>query len=175
MIIKIFLLNSPILPKQLKTQLSSAIHVIFYLEKKVVYLPPFLKSNQTENKILYLKSIEALEYMFYSVGKPNKVIYYDRLLKELSIIIATKYSGYFLIVSDFTLWAKNNNIYVGSSREPAASGSLITYCLGITTIDLMVHKLFFERFLNINRISLPDKDVDFFCHEEQKKLWDILN
>ncbi len=80
--------------------------------------------------------------MFYSVGKPNKVIYYDRLLKELSIIIATKYSGYFLIVSDFTLWAKNNNVYVGSGRG-SASGLLIAYCLGITTVDPIVHEPFF--------------------------------
>ncbi|WP_146657070.1 DNA polymerase III subunit alpha, partial [Candidatus Hodgkinia cicadicola] len=140
----------------------------FYLEKKVVHLPSFLKDNQTENKVLYLKSIEALEYMFYSVGKSNKVIYYDRLLKELSIIIATKYSGYFLIVSDFTLWAKNNNVYVGSGRG-SASGSLIAYCLGITTVDPMVHELLFERFLNVNRISLPDIDVDF-CHEGREKI-----
>ncbi len=75
----------------------------FYLEKKIVHLPSFLKDKRTENKMLYLKSVEALEYMFYSVGKRNKELYYDRLLKELSIIIVTSYSGYFLIVSDFTL------------------------------------------------------------------------
>ncbi|PIM95861.1 DNA polymerase III subunit alpha [Candidatus Hodgkinia cicadicola] len=140
----------------------------FHLEKRIVHLPSILKNKKTENKILYLKSIEALEYMFYSVGKKNKEIYYDRLLKELSIILVTSYSGYFLIVSDFTLWAKYNNIYVGSGRG-SASGSLIAYCLGITVVDPMVHELLFERFLNVNRISLPDIDVDF-CHEGREKI-----
>ncbi|PIM96126.1 DNA polymerase III subunit alpha [Candidatus Hodgkinia cicadicola] len=140
----------------------------FYLKKKRIYLPTFFKNKRSEDKVLYLKSIETLEYMFYLVGKICKEIYYERILKELMIIIATNYSGYFLIVSDFTLWSKNNNVYVGPGRG-SASGSLIAYCLGITNIDPMVHGLIFERFLNANRISLPDIDIDF-CQNGRERV-----
>jgi len=70
------------------------------------------------------------------------------------------YSGYFLIVKDFIDFAKNNMIRVGPGRGSAA-GSLVSYCLGITNVDPMKYNLLFERFLNPERISMPDIDIDF--------------
>ena len=87
----------------------------------------------------------------------------QRLAYELGIIKQTGYAGYFLIVWDFIDAARRMNIPVGPGRGSAA-GSLVCYCMGITDIDPIRHKLLFERFLNPERISMPDIDVDF-CYE----------
>ena len=84
----------------------------------------------------------------------------DRLQYELGIIRQTGFSGYFLIVADFVNEAKRRGISVGPGRGSAA-GSIVSYCLGITTLDPLTHGLFFERFLNPERISMPDFDIDF--------------
>lgn len=86
--------------------------------------------------------------------------YEQRLSYELEVIKKTGFAGYFLIVSDFINYAKSNGIPVGPGRGSAA-GSLIAYCLGITDIDPIKYDLIFERFLNPERISMPDIDVDF--------------
>ena len=87
-------------------------------------------------------------------------VYTKRLNHELKIIISMHFEDYFLIVYDFILFAKRNKIYVGPGRGSAA-GSLVSYCLGITDIDPIKYGLIFERFLNPERISMPDIDVDF--------------
>ncbi len=84
----------------------------------------------------------------------------DRLKYELSIIERTGYAAYFLIVQDFVNWAKNNKIIVGPGRGSAA-GSLVSYLIGITNIDPIKYDLLFERFLNPERVSMPDIDMDF--------------
>ena len=89
----------------------------------------------------------------------NKV-YLARLEEELEIIKDKGFASYFLIVADFINWAKNNGIPVGPGRGSAA-GSLVAYSMGITEIDPVKYGLFFERFLNVERVSLPDIDVDF--------------
>ena len=89
----------------------------------------------------------------------------ERLNYELGIIKTTGYAGYFLIVWDFIDAARRMNIPVGPGRGSAA-GSLVCYCMGITDIDPIRHKLLFERFLNPERISMPDIDVDF-CYEKR--------
>jgi len=86
--------------------------------------------------------------------------YYERLEKELKVVKAMGFAGYFLIVADFIGFAKNRNIPVGPGRGSAA-GSLVAYALGITNLDPIRHNLLFERFLNPDRISLPDIDIDF--------------
>ncbi|MBI3398907.1 MAG: DNA polymerase III subunit alpha [Deltaproteobacteria bacterium] len=86
--------------------------------------------------------------------------YYERLEKEIKVIKAMGFSGYFLIVADFIDFAKKSNIPVGPGRGSAA-GSLVAYVLGITNLDPIKHNLLFERFLNPDRISLPDIDIDF--------------
>ena len=86
--------------------------------------------------------------------------YAERLDYELSIILKMHFEDYFLIVYDFILFAKKNNILVGPGRGSGA-GSLVAYCLGITDIDPIKYGLIFERFLNPERISMPDIDTDF--------------
>ena len=83
-----------------------------------------------------------------------------RLDHEIKIIIEMNYSGYFLIVSDYIKWAKENKIPVGPGRGSGA-GSLVAWCLSITDIDPIKFNLIFERFLNPDRISMPDFDIDF--------------
>ncbi len=132
----------------------------FFLEKKTAALPSFLNSSQAENKTLYLCSIRGLERVFYEIGKIGKRAYYKRLLREIGVVAKIGYSGYFLIVADFVLWSKANSIMVGPGRG-SASGSLLAYCIGITSVDPIQHSLLFERFLNVNRANLPDIDIDF--------------
>jgi DNA polymerase-3 subunit alpha len=86
--------------------------------------------------------------------------YWDRLEEEISLIGKMGFAGYFLVVADFIVWAKDNGIPVGPGRGSVA-GSLVAYALRITEVDPISNKLFFERFLNPERISMPDIDVDF--------------
>ncbi|HHU23825.1 MAG TPA: DNA polymerase III subunit alpha [Acholeplasmataceae bacterium] len=86
--------------------------------------------------------------------------YYERLMHELATIKIMGYSDYFLIVWDFIKYAKNEGIYVGPGRG-SAPASLVSYCLGITQIDPLDYGLLFERFLNPERITMPDIDIDF--------------
>jgi len=91
--------------------------------------------------------------------------YHERLEMEIEVIKTMEFPGYFLIVADFINWAKNKKIPVGPGRGSGA-GSLVAYCLRITEIDPMPYGLIFERFLNIERKSLPDFDIDF-CQERR--------
>jgi DNA polymerase-3 subunit alpha len=87
-------------------------------------------------------------------------VYAERLEEEIRLIDKMGFAGYFLVVSDFIVWAKTNGVPVGPGRGSAA-GSLVAYAMRITDIDPIVNKLLFERFLNPERVSLPDIDVDF--------------
>ena len=98
--------------------------------------------------------------------------YKDRLEHELNIIIQMKYSSYFLIVSDYIKWAKDNYIPVGPGRGSGA-GSLVAWCLSITDVDPIKFNLIFERFLNPDRISMPDFDIDF-CEEKRDLVFEYL-
>ncbi len=95
-------------------------------------------------------------------------IYEERLQTELDVIISMGFPGYFLIVADFIRWAKNNDVPVGPGRGSGA-GSLVAYALKITDLDPIEHELLFERFLNPERVSMPDFDVDF-CMEGRDKV-----
>jgi DNA polymerase-3 subunit alpha len=88
---------------------------------------------------------------------------------ELGIIETTGYCGYFLVVADFIMWAKRNGIRVGPGRGSGA-GSIVSYALGITDLDPIVHGLVFERFLNLDRISMPDFDIDF----DERRRGDVI-
>ena len=101
-------------------------------------------------------------------GEELKDIYAKRLAHELAIIKSMGFAGYFLIVSDFVNYAKSHDIPVGPGRGSAA-GSLVAYAIGITTIDPIKYRLFFERFLNPDRISMPDIDIDF-CQEGRDEI-----
>jgi DNA polymerase III subunit alpha len=93
--------------------------------------------------------------------------YRARLEQEIAVINKMGYAGYFLIVWDFIAYARKNNIPVGPGRGSAA-GSLVAYCLRITDIDPIQYDLFFERFLNPERVSMPDIDIDFCVRGRQK-------
>ena len=97
----------------------------------------------------------------------------ERLDLELSIIKEMGFSGYFLIVADFIQWAKDNSIPVGPGRGSGA-GSLVAFALGITELDPLKYDLLFERFLNPERVSLPDFDIDF-CMERRDEVIDYVS
>ena len=120
--------------------------------------------NRLENFIF--KNNENIE------KKKMTKIYEDRLLHEINIINSMDYPSYFLIVSDYIKWAKNNNIPVGPGRGSGA-GSLVAYCLDITDLDPIEFDLIFERFLNPDRISMPDFDIDF-CEEKRDLVFQYL-
>ena len=102
----------------------------------------------------------------------TRKLYKDRLVHELDIINSMNYPGYFLIVSDYIRWAKKNNIPVGPGRGCGA-GSLVAYSLDITDVDPIEFDLIFERFLNPDRISMPDFDIDF-CEEKRNLVFEYL-
>ena len=99
-------------------------------------------------------------------------IYKERLNHEISIISKMKYASYFLIVADYIKWAKKNDIPVGPGRGSGA-GSLVAWALSITDIDPIKFDLIFERFLNPDRISMPDFDIDF-CEEKRDRVFEYL-
>jgi len=138
------------------------------------------KGGDAEN-ILRNESIDGLINKFKKVFKVqtndleyNKIYleYKKRLDHELSIIIEMKYASYFLIVSDYIKWAKSNDIPVGPGRGSGA-GSLVAWCLSITDVDPIKFNLIFERFLNPNRISMPDFDIDF-CEDKRDLVFEYL-
>jgi DNA polymerase III subunit alpha len=104
--------------------------------------------------------------------KHEIVEYEQRLAREIAIIQQMKFSGYFLIVWDFVRYAREHNIPVGPGRGSAA-GSLVSYSLGITDLDPLQYELFFERFLNPERISMPDIDMDF-CMNRRDEVIDYV-
>ena len=105
---------------------------------------------------------------------PNEFekIYFERLQTELKVINSMGFASYFLIVADFIRWAKKNNIPVGPGRGSGA-GSLVAYVLQITGLDPLQYDLLFERFLNPERISMPDFDIDF-CMEGRDRVIDYV-
>ena len=144
---------------------------------------PNISSNEGENadEILKRNSLEGLKEKFEKIFKvqnkqtdSNEIYlqYKDRLDHELDIIIEMKYASYFLIVSDYIKWAKENDIPVGPGRGSGA-GSLVAWCLSITDVDPIKFNLIFERFLNPDRISMPDFDIDF-CEEKRDLVFEYL-
>ncbi|HLZ99280.1 MAG TPA: DNA polymerase III subunit alpha, partial [Steroidobacteraceae bacterium] len=99
---------------------------------------------------------------------PDAAAYGERLALELGVICSMGFAGYFLIVADFIRWARENGVPVGPGRGSGA-GSLVAYALGITDLDPIEHDLLFERFLNPERVSMPDFDVDF-CMEGRDRV-----
>jgi DNA polymerase-3 subunit alpha len=100
-------------------------------------------------------------------------LYQQRLEEELKVIIQMGFPGYFLIVADFIQWARQNDVPVGPGRGSGA-GSLVAYALGITDLDPLEHDLLFERFLNPERVSLPDFDIDF-CMEGRDRVIEYVS
>ncbi|MFH1656148.1 MAG: DNA polymerase III subunit alpha [Candidatus Nealsonbacteria bacterium] len=130
----------------------------FELELGKVKLPYFeVPNNQTPDQFLEELCKNNLEKRY---GKDLSEEISKRLKYELSVIKETGFASYFLIVQDFVNWAKGNRIVVGPGRG-SAGGSIVAYLTGITNVDPIKHNLLFERFLNPERISMPDIDLDF--------------
>lgn len=124
----------------------------------VYRLPVFdLPEGETDAEA-YLRRLCAEGFRFRYPDEPEE--YKARLKYELDMITRMGFTDYFLIVSDFVAYAKNSGIPVGPGRGSGA-GSIAAYCLGITNVDPMKYNLFFERFLNPDRVSMPDFDIDF--------------
>ena len=154
-------------PKNVKAdicldELVSSIHLDLFKER--IALPKYPNTKGASSKeFLHALCYKGLEKR---LGKPNQ-LYNNILAYELSIIDSMGFNDYFLIVWDFIKYAKTNNILVGPGRGSAA-GSLVSYCLGITEVDPIKYDLLFERFLNPERISMPDIDTDFpdICRDD---------
>ncbi len=134
-----------------------------------IKLPKFDIGKQDHYEYFKEKCYQGLYAIF---GKDVGKEYIDRLEYELSIIKKMGYIDYFLIVADFVNYAKNNNIPVGPGRGSGAA-SLAAYCIGITGIDPIKYDLYFERFLNPERVSMPDFDIDF-CYVNRQKVIDYV-
>lgn len=135
-------------------EFSKQINLEIPFDKK--YIPKF---NNSDNNHEYLKKLCILGLNKRFNGKVSNK-YKERILYELDVINKMGFVDYFLIVYDYVLYAKKNDIFVGPGRGSAA-GSLVSYSLGITNIDPIKYDLLFERFLNINRKKMPDIDIDF--------------
>jgi DNA polymerase-3 subunit alpha len=144
-------------------------------------LPNISSNAKDTNEILQIESVQGLKEKFktnfnmenQNLSTNEKFINYkERLDHEINIISKMNYAGYFLIVSDYIKWAKKNNIPVGPGRGSGA-GSLVAWCLSITDIDPIKFNLIFERFLNPDRISMPDFDIDF-CEEKRDQVFKYL-
>ena len=139
------------------------------IEFGVTKLPKYdVPDGYTSWEYLQKLCYEGLERRY---GSPSQELK-DRLAYELGTIQHMGYVDYFLIVWDFIKYAKDHGIAVGPGRGSAA-GSIVSYCLGITTIDPIRYQLLFERFLNPERVSMPDIDVDF-CYERRQEVIDYV-
>ena len=172
------------------SDLPEALENNFNLPYRCSFRPQFSKpvlpnisteKDGSADEILKKESLNGLKEKFLKVFKieeknlinDEKFLFYkDRLDHELRIIIEMKYPSYFLIVSDYIKWAKKNDIPVGPGRGSGA-GSLVAWCLSITDVDPIKFNLIFERFLNPDRISMPDFDIDF-CEEKRDLVFEYL-
>jgi len=140
------------------------------------YLPIFpIPDGITQNDYFAREARQGLELRLKEIfrDKPEflqqqRASYDQRLETEISVIVNMDFPGYFLIVADFIRWAKNNGIPVGPGRGSGA-GSLVAYALSITDLDPLQNELLFERFLNPERVSMPDFDIDF-CMEGRDRV-----
>ncbi len=150
-------------PDVIENTLAIADQVDLVFDKKY-YLPQFPLPEEHSDENDYLEHL-AIEGAHERYGTPLPPEVQERFDYEIGVIRGTGYAGYFLITQDFIRWARKQDIPVGPGRGSAA-GSLIAYVLGITNLDPLYHDLLFERFLNPERISMPDIDIDF-CFERR--------
>jgi DNA polymerase III subunit alpha len=153
------------LPEALENSVEIARRCSLDLELGRTFLPDFpVPEGETADSHLRALAIEALAVrlpaLLPEVPRYSAADYHARLDRELDVICTMGFPGYFLIVADFIRWAKENDIPVGPGRGSGA-GSLVAFVLGITDLDPLRYDLLFERFLNPERVSMPDFDIDF--------------
>ncbi len=157
------------IPEALANSVEIAKRCNWQLKLGQVFLPEFqLPEGTTADAYLRTLVHEGLRTRLPGLDPSEAVRYAERLDLELDVICEMGFEGYFLIVADFIGWARTNAIPVGPGRGSGA-GSLAAYVLGITDLDPIVHELLFERFLNPERVSMPDFDIDF-CIEGRDRV-----
>ena len=132
---------------------------------------PYYETPDNMNHFEYFKML-CMQGMIKRYGQNPPREYYDRLEYELETVEKMGYTDYYLIVADFVSYAKSRGIPVGPGRGSGA-GSIAAYCMGITDLDPMKYNLLFERFLNPERVSMPDFDIDF-CYERRGEVIDYV-
>ena len=170
------------IPEALENNYNFHLRFNFKPKKSKPILPSIAndQNNSPEEVLIKLANDGLIKRIKNFISKKNlkrtedqiKNLYSDRLSHELNIINSMNYASYFLIVSDYIKWAKKNSIPVGPGRGSGA-GSLVAYCLDITDLDPIEFDLIFERFLNPDRISMPDFDIDF-CEEKRDQVFEYL-
>ena len=167
------------IPSAISNTLEIAKRCNFEFELGNIFLPDFpIPEGLTINEYLEKTAISGLEkklkilYPEVENFQTQEKKYLDRLHFEISVINQMGYAGYFLIVADFINWAKENNVPVGPGRGSGA-GSVVAFALGITDLDPLSYNLLFERFLNPERVSMPDFDIDF-CQEGRDQVIDYV-
>lgn len=158
------------IPQALENTIHIAEKCNLEIDFKHAQLPEFkVPPEHNINTYLKLLCYKGLNERYSEVTKQLE----DRLEYELSVIKKMEFEPYFLIVWDFVRYAKEKEIMVGPGRGSAA-GSLVSYCLNITNVDPMAYGLLFERFLNPERISMPDFDIDF-CYERREEVIEYVS
>ena len=164
--------------------LENTVHIAQRCNLKLIlgknFLPDFpVPAGMTLGELMASESLKGLEERllhYPAIGKgtveENRQAYLDRLETELKVITEMGFPGYFMIVADFIQWAKNELIPVGPGRGSGA-GSLVAYALKITDLDPIEFDLLFERFLNPERVSMPDFDIDF-CMDRRDEVIDYV-
>ncbi|WP_439861278.1 DNA polymerase III subunit alpha [Pseudomonas sp. MBLB4136] len=168
------------LPEALENSVEIARRCNIEVQLGTYFLPNFpIPDGMTMDEYFRKVSFDGLEERLAVLLPPDtpdyeakKQVYVDRLNFELDIIIQMGFPGYFLIVMDFIQWAKNNGVPVGPGRGSGA-GSLVAYVQKITDLDPLAYDLLFERFLNPERVSMPDFDVDF-CMDGRDRVIDYV-
>ena len=160
------------LPEALASSVEIAMRCAYRIRTRKPILPRFEAGGESDEAAeLRRQAVEGLKRRLDAHGPaPGLTVadYEVRLEFELSVIERMKYPGYFLIVSDFIKWAKAHDIPVGPGRGSGA-GSLVAYALTITDLDPLRFSLLFERFLNPERVSMPDFDIDF-CQDRREEV-----
>ena len=168
------------LPSAIENTVAIAQRCNIEIELGTYYLPEYpIPDGMTMDEFFRHASEEGLEFRLKTIldtldpeYATKRQVYFDRLKFELDIIIQMGFPGYFLIVMDFIQWAKDNQIPVGPGRGSGA-GSLVAYALKITDLDPLEYDLLFERFLNPERVSMPDFDIDF-CMDNRDRVIDYV-
>ncbi|MXP67230.1 DNA polymerase III subunit alpha [Pantoea sp. Aalb] len=167
------------IPEALKNSVEIAKRCNVTMHLGEYFLPHFPTGKMTTEHFLIMKSYEGLEkrlkFLFKNdkLREQKKIEYEKRLKMELNVINQMGFPSYFLIVMEFIQWSKDKGIPVGPGRGSGA-GSLVAYVLQITDIDPLEFDLLFERFLNSERISMPDFDIDF-CMEKRDQVIDHVS
>ncbi len=165
------------LPETLENTLDLAARCNFALKLGTYYLPAFpVPADETLDTWIRSEAERGLAKRLATHDPAPGLTaqdYAERLTREVDVIIAMGFPGYFLIVADFINWGKQQGIPVGPGRGSGA-GSLVAYALGITDLDPLAYNLLFERFLNPERVSMPDFDIDF-CMDRRDEVIDYVS